>query len=48
MTWRSVVPISIQNISMNGYDILLPFLGAAVYGQFGVTLATMLLYDKEQ
>lgn len=44
----SVVPISISNIMTNGYDVLLPLLGAAVYGQFGATLATMMIYKREQ
>lgn len=44
----SVVPISIGNIMATGYDVLMPLLVGAVYGQLGVTLAVMLLYKKEQ
>lgn len=42
----SVVPVSMGNISTQGYDILLPLLGGAVYGQCGACLAMSLIYDK--
>ena len=42
----SVVPFSISNIMNNGYDLILPLLGAAVYAQGGAALAVALLYKK--
>lgn len=45
----SIVPISIASISSVGYDIILPLLGGAVYGQCGAALAVALLSKtKEQ
>ena len=45
----SIVPISIAAIATNGYDILLPLLGGAVYGQCGASLALALIFkDKEK
>lgn len=45
----SIVPVSIGSIASNGYDVILPLLGAAVYGQAGASLAMGLLYqEKEQ
>jgi PTS system beta-glucosides-specific IIC component len=39
----SIVPISIASIASNGYDLLLPLLGGAVYGQCGAALAMGLI-----
>ena len=45
----SIVPVSIASISAVGYDVILPLLGGAVYGQAGASLAMALIYkDKEQ
>lgn len=45
----SIVPVSITSIATNGYDVILPLLGAAVYGQAGACLAMGLRYkDKAQ
>lgn len=44
----SVVPVSMGNIMTQGYDILLPLLGGAVYGQCGACLAMALIYRNEQ
>ena len=45
----SIVPISIASIAANGYDLLLPLLGGAVYGQCGAALAMAIIYkDKEK
>lgn len=45
----SIVPVSIGSIASNGYDVLLPLLGAAVYGQAGASLAMGLIYrEREQ
>lgn len=45
----SIVPISIASIATNGYDLLLPLLGGAVYGQCGAALALALIFkDKEK
>lgn len=46
----SVVPVSISNIATNGYDVIMPLVGGAVYGQSGAALAVaiMLRRDKEK
>lgn len=44
----SVVPVSIGSIQAHGYDILLPLLGGAVYGQCGAALAMALIYKKTE
>ena len=46
----SVVPVSISNIAANGYDVIMPLVGGAVYGQSGAALAVaiMLRRDKEK
>lgn len=45
----SIVPVSIASIAANGYDVILPLLGGAVYGQTGAALAMGILYrEKEQ
>ncbi|MCQ2494263.1 MAG: PTS transporter subunit EIIC [Lachnospiraceae bacterium] len=45
----SIVPVSISSIATNGYDVILPLLGGAVYGQCGACLAMGILYrEKEQ
>lgn len=45
----SIVPISIASIATNGYDLLLPLLGGAVYGQCGAALAMGIIYkDKSK
>ena len=43
----SIVPISIASIANNGFDVLLPLLGGAVYGQCGATLALALIYKDK-
>jgi len=35
----SIVPVCLTNISTQGYDMILPLLGGAVYGQCGACLA---------
>ena len=42
----SIVPISIASIAANGYDLLLPLLGGAVYGQCGAALAMAIRRGK--
>ena len=45
----SIVPVCINNIQNMGYDIILPLLGGAVYGQSGAALALGILNkDKEK
>lgn len=45
----SIVPVSISSIAANGYDVILPLLGGAVYGQAGAALAMGFLHkEKEQ
>lgn len=45
----SIVPVSISNIASIGYDMILPLLGGAVYGQAGAAFAMGILYkEKEQ
>ncbi len=39
----SIVPVSIASIAEKGYDVIMPLLGGAVYGQCGVCLALALL-----
>jgi PTS system beta-glucosides-specific IIC component len=43
----SIVPVAITNIATNGYDMIMPLLGGAVYGQCGACLA-MALIQKEK
>lgn len=42
----SIIPVCINNIAVNGYDMILPLLGAAVYGQAAAALAIGLMYKK--
>ena len=45
----SIVPISIASIAADGFDLLLPLLGGAVYGQCGAALAIAFMHkDKKQ
>lgn len=44
----SIVPVCINNIANNGYDIILPLLGAAVYGQSGAALCVGLFTPKTE
>ena len=45
----SIVPISIASIAADGFDLLLPLLGGAVYGQCGAALALGIIFkDKKQ
>lgn len=44
----SVVPVSINNIAVNGYDVIMPLVGGAVYGQAGAALAVALMYKKNK
>ena len=45
----SVVPVSINNIATNGFDVIMPLVGAAVYGQAGAAMAVAFMYkDKEK
>lgn len=46
----SVVPVSISNIAANGYDVIMPLVGGAVYGQAGAAIAVgfMIKKDKEK
>lgn len=44
----SIVPVCINNIATNGYDMILPLLGAAVYGQAGAALCVGLFYEKKE
>lgn len=44
----SVVPVSINNIALQGYDVIMPLVGAAVYGQAGAALAVALNYKKDK
>lgn len=45
----SIVPVSISNIANNGYDVIMPLVGGAVYGQAGAAFAVgfMAKSDKE-
>ncbi len=44
----SVVPVCISNIANSGYDVILPLMGGAVYGQAGAALAAGLYYKKNK
>ena len=44
----SIVPVSIASIAANGYDLLLPLLGGAVYGQCGAALAMGIIYKDKK
>ena len=44
----SLVPVSISAISTNGYDIIMPLLGGAVYGQCGASLAMGILHKNKE
>lgn len=44
----SLVPVSISAINTKGYDIIMPLLGGAVYGQCGASLAMGLLYKNKE
>lgn len=44
----SIVPVCISNISTMGYDVFLPLMGGAVYGQAGAALAVALMYKENK
>lgn len=44
----SVVPVSINNVATLGYDVIMPLVGAAVYGQSGAALAVGFMYKKNE
>lgn len=44
----SVVPISISNVATYGYDVIMPLVGGAVYGQSGAALAVALITKDKQ
>ena len=44
----SLVPVAMNNMTRDGYDLILPLLGAAVYGQAGAALAVGLMHKKEE
>lgn len=44
----SIVPVCINNIGTMGYDVILPLLGGAVYGQAGAALALGLIYKNKE
>ena len=44
----SVVPVSISNVANYGYDVIMPLVGGAVYGQAGAALAVGLMYKKNK
>lgn len=45
----SVVPISINNVATLGYDVIMPLVGGAVYGQSGAALAVgVITRDKKK
>lgn len=44
----SVVPVSINNIALNGYDVIMPLVGGAVYAQAGAALTVGLMYKKDR
>lgn len=44
----SIVPVAINNIAVAGYDIIMPLLGGAVYGQAGACLALGIIRSKDK
>lgn len=42
----SIVPVSINSIATQGFDVIMPLLGGAVYGQSGAALAVGLMYKN--
>lgn len=44
----SIVPVCINNIANNGYDVILPLLGAAVYGQSAAALCIGMFMPKTE
>lgn len=44
----SIVPVSINNISVTGYDIIMPLVGGAVYGQAGAALAVGIIKRSDK
>jgi len=38
----AIVPISLNNIATQGFDVIMPLLGGAVYGQAGAAFAVAL------
>lgn len=44
----SIVPVSINNIATAGYDIIMPLLGGAVYGQAGAALAVGFILKNDK
>lgn len=44
----SVVPVSISNILLHGYDVIMPLVGGAVYAQAGAALAVGLMYRENK
>lgn len=44
----SIVPVCITNISNVGYDVILPLLGGAVYGQCGAALALGIMFKGDK
>ncbi|MBQ7637157.1 MAG: PTS transporter subunit EIIC [Lachnospiraceae bacterium] len=45
----SIVPVSIAAIAAQGFDVIMPLLGGAVYGQSGACLAyALIMKDKEK
>lgn len=44
----SIMPVCINNIATKGYDVILPLIGAAVYGQAGAALSVGLMYRKTE
>ena len=44
----SVVPVSISNILLHGYDVIMHLVGGAVYAQAGAALAVGLMYKENK
>lgn len=44
----SIVPVAIGSIMKDGYDIIMPLVGGAVYGQAGAAFAVGLLYKNNK
>ena len=43
----TIVPVCINNIAVNGYDVILPLMAAAVYGQAGAAMAVAFIHKDK-
>lgn len=44
----AIVPVALNSIATEGYDVIMPLLGGAVYGQAGAAFAMGLIYKEKE